>query len=251
MESANFEQYEKNLKDNQYLGGQAPTNVDREAYELVKRALVNWSAPNPATFPNTFAWYVLVHKFSETARAAWAGATAAPAKAAKAAPAKKEDVKAEAPKAAVKAEAAKADDDEMDLFGDDDEDDVVSFFYLIGTNINYQAAKEALAATKKAATEVKPVKAGPIAKSLIIYEVKPYDSETDLHKLAAKIIQIEMDGLFWKTEYKLMPIAYGIEKIVIGCVVEDAKVSSDDLQEAIEAFEDEVQSVDILVFNKV
>jgi translation elongation factor EF-1beta len=38
-----------------------------------------------------------------------------------------------------------------------------------------------------------------------------------------------MDGLFWKTEYKKEPIAYGVHKLVIGCVVEDAKVSTDDL----------------------
>ena len=60
-----------------------------------------------------------------------------------------------------------------------------------------------------------------------------------------------MDGLFWKTEYKKAPIAFGIEKIIIGCVIEDLKVSADDLQEAIEAFEDEVQSVDIACFNKI
>ena len=47
-----------------------------------------------------------------------------------------------------------------------------------------------------------------------------------------------MDGLFWKTEYKKEPIAYGVHKLVIGCVVEDDKVSSEDLIEKIEGFED-------------
>jgi len=60
-----------------------------------------------------------------------------------------------------------------------------------------------------------------------------------------------MDGLFWKTEYKKEPIAFGVFKLLIGVTVEDAKVSVDDLQEKIEAFEDEVQSVDIAAFNKV
>lgn len=55
----------------------------------------------------------------------------------------------------------------------------------------------------------------------------------------------------WKTEYKKEPLAYGIFKLVVGCTIEDAKVSVDDLQESIEAFEDLVQSVDIAVFNKV
>ena len=58
-----------------------------------------------------------------------------------------------------------------------------------------------------------------------------------------------MDGLDWKTEYKKEPVAYGVFKIVIGAVVEDEKVSTDDVQEKIEAFEDLVQSVDIVCFN--
>ena len=60
-----------------------------------------------------------------------------------------------------------------------------------------------------------------------------------------------MDGLLWKTQWKKEPIAYGVFKIVIGATVEDAKVSTDDVQEKIEAMEDFVQSVDIIAFNKV
>ena len=81
--------------------------------------------------------------------------------------------------------------------------------------------------------------------------MKPYEAETDLDELAKQILAIEMDGLFWKTEYKKVPIAFGVEKIVIGCVIEDLKVSADDLQEKIEAFDELVQSVDIAAFNKI
>lgn len=90
-----------------------------------------------------------------------------------------------------------------------------------------------------------------IAKSLILFEVKPYEAETDLDALATKIIAIEMDGLIWKSEYKKEPIAYGVHKLIVGCVIEDAKCSVDDIQEKMEAFEEEVQSVDIAVFNKI
>ena len=65
------------------------------------------------------------------------------------------------------------------------------------------------------------------------------------------ILKIELDGLFWKTEYKLEPIAYGLKKIVIGVVIEDDKISVDDLQDKIQGFEDHVQSCDILAFNKI
>jgi elongation factor 1-beta len=60
-----------------------------------------------------------------------------------------------------------------------------------------------------------------------------------------------MEGLVWKTEYKKEPIAYGVFKLVIGAVVEDLKVSTDDVQDKIAEFEEEVQSVDIQSFNKL
>ena len=90
-----------------------------------------------------------------------------------------------------------------------------------------------------------------IAKSLIIFHVKPWGEENDLDVIAALILKMEQDGVFWKTEYKKEPIAYGINKLVIGCVIEDDKVSSDDLQEQIEALEEHVQSCDIAVFSKI
>lgn len=101
------------------------------------------------------------------------------------------------------------------------------------------------------AAKAAKAKEAPVAKSIIVWEVKPWEEDTDLDALAAKILAIEKEGLFWKSEYKKEPVAYGIFKIVIGAVVEDAKVSTDDVEEAIKAFEDEVQSVDIQSFNKL
>ena len=108
-------------------------------------------------------------------------------------------------------------------------------------------------ALKKKAEEAKSKKkkAAPVAKSLIVWDVKPWGEETDLEALANKILSIQMDGLFWKTEWKKEPVAYGVFKIQIGATVEDEKVSTDLVQEAIEAFEDDVQSVDIVAFNKL
>lgn len=59
-----------------------------------------------------------------------------------------------------------------------------------------------------------------------------------------------MDGLIWGAS-KLVPVGYGINKLQIMCVVEDAKVSVDLLVETIQEFEDFVQSVDIAAFNKI
>jgi elongation factor 1-beta len=69
--------------------------------------------------------------------------------------------------------------------------------------------------------------------------------------MAKLILAIEIDGLFWKTEYKKEPVAYGVYKLIIACTVEDEKVSIDDLQATIEGIEDHVQSVYILAFNKI
>ena len=60
-----------------------------------------------------------------------------------------------------------------------------------------------------------------------------------------------MDGLQWKEEYKLQEVAFGVKKIIIGMVVEDEKVSVDDIIDKLLAWEEEVQSVDILSFNKL
>jgi len=110
--------------------------------------------------------------------------------------------------------AAPAEEEFDDLFDADPEADA--------------AAAEALKA-KTAAGKAKAKKAAPVAKSLIIWEVKPWGEETDLQVLADKILAIEMDGLMWKTEWKKEPVAYGIFKIQIGATVEDEKVSTDDV----------------------
>lgn len=151
--------------------------------------------------------------------------------------------------AAPKAEAKKADSDVDD---DDDDDD---FFASSDEDEDAAKAAEELKAkrvaeynARKAAKEEKKGKV--IAKSSITFDVKPWDDETDLDALLVKIKAIQMEGLVWGTALK-KPLAYGIFKLSVVCVVEDDKVGSDDLVEQIEAFEDEVQSVDIAAFNKI
>lgn len=74
---------------------------------------------------------------------------------------------------------------------------------------------------------------------------------------------IEADGLIWAQAAKLVPLAFGIKKLQIGCVVEDDKVwcwlsaicdvqvGTDFLEEEIMKFEDYVQSVDVAAFQKI
>lgn len=125
-----------------------------------------------------------------------------------------------------KKEEKKADEDDFDPFADEEEDE--------------EAEKAKMERMKEIAKTAKSYGKVVVAKSLIVWEVKPWGEETDLDALGKKILGIEMDGLYWKTEFKKEPIAYGVFKIVIGATVEDAKVSTDLVQEQIEAFEDDV-----------
>ena len=52
--------------------------------------------------------------------------------------------------------------------------------------------------------------------------------------------ELVLDGLVWNKEPKIVPIAFGMNKLQLGCVIEDAKVGTDDIFEKIEAWEDEV-----------
>ena len=111
----------------------------------------------------------------------------------------------------------------MDLFGSDDGEDA-------------EAAKKAIEEAKK-----KKKKEKPPEMSLIIFEVKPLDDTTNLDDLAKRIFGIEQDGLIWKTgDYKKEPVAFGIFKLILGFSCEDSKVSVDDVQEKVEAFDDMV-----------
>jgi len=127
-------------------------------------------------------------------------------------------------------------DDDFELFGSDDEVD--------------EEAEKAKEERVKAYNEKKSKKAAVIAKSNVILDVKPWADDTDMKLLEEKVRTIECDGLKWGIS-KLVPLAYGIHKLQIVCVVEDDKVSIDWLTEEIQEFEDYVQSVDIAAFQKI
>ncbi|CAF4762766.1 unnamed protein product, partial [Rotaria magnacalcarata] len=131
------------------------------------------------------------------------------------------------------AAAPAADDDDIDLFGSDDEE-------------QSEETKQRLAAY----AAKKSNKVQIIAKSTIVLDVKPWDDETDLAALENAVRSIAADGLVWG-QSKLMPVAFGVKKLQIGCVVEDDKIGTDFLEEKICEFEDFVQSVDIVAFNKI
>ena len=169
---------------------------------------------------NTARWYRNIASYSAGERQKWTG-SAVP------------QVTGGKPTVA----AAAADDDDVDLFGSDDEEDTA-------------AAEQLKADRVKAYNDKKSKKPALIAKSSILFDVKPWDDETDMKQLEACVRAVQMEGLLWGAS-KLVAVGYGINKLQICSVIVDDLVSVDDIQEKIEENEDFVQSVDIAAFNKI
>ena len=172
-----------------------------------------------AKLPNTTAWYLNIVGIDSNI-----GNKDLPKEAHKAFAPKKD--KKEEPK---KQEAKKEEGD--DLFDDD--------------------STPAPVAAKPVAQPAKPAKKKAVAKSIVVFDVKVYEQEEDLLALFKKIKEIELDGLVWNNEPKILPVAFGMNKLQVGCVIEDAKVQLDDIYEKIEAWEDTVQSVDTASMQKL
>jgi translation elongation factor EF-1beta len=130
-----------------------------------------------------------------------------------------------------------AEEDDLDLFGDDEPAPVVEM------SAGKKKAME-MKAKAKADAEKKKAKKPVIAKSSVMFAVNPIDDETDLDALAKRIWEsITMDGLVWGLDMKKEPVAFGIFKLIVCCVVEDEKVSVDDVEEKITEMDDMVNSV--------
>jgi elongation factor 1-beta len=76
------------------------------------------------------------------------------------------------------------------------------------------------------------------------------DDETNLEELEANVRGIEKDGLVWGAS-KFVAVGFGIKKLQINLVVEDEKISIDELQAEIEEDEDHVQSTDVAAMQKL
>jgi len=88
-------------------------------------------------------------------------------------------------------------------------------------------------------------------RSQIVLDVKVWEADTDLDKLYRDIAAIKIPSLTWGEAYEKKPVAFGIFKLVVTCVIIDDDVPIDDITEPIEAMEDIVQSVDMLTMNRL
>ena len=91
-----------------------------------------------------------------------------------------------------------------------------------------------------------------------IFDVKPYDTETDLEAMAQGLKAIDHSGIkSWGVEHKLIPVAFGIKKLRIQviCFGDDGEgnmFGEDELFDLFnEQYEDDIQSIDTHSFTKM
>ncbi|KAL8273921.1 hypothetical protein Esti_002244 [Eimeria stiedai] len=106
--------------------------------------------------------------------------------------------------------------EDIDLFGDAAEED--------------KEALKRLAVAKKSEKKKKEV----VNKSMLVIEIKPNSSETSLDEIAAQVRKIHMEGLTWGENVKKVPIAYGLYKLQVQCVIVDDLVNTELITDTIE-----------------
>ncbi|KAJ8114022.1 hypothetical protein OPT61_g3995 [Boeremia exigua] len=212
------------VKTRSYIVGYTPSQADVKVFQQIKQI------PAPEKFPYAWRWYNHILTFEGEFETL-------PGDPTKEATAYGPEVSeltlnpAQAPE-----KEAEEDDDDVDLFGSDDE---------VDEEAERIKAERLAEYNKKKAGKVKPA-----AKSIVTLDVKPWDDETNMEELKANVLSIEQDGLVWGAS-KLVAVGFGIKKLQINLVVEDDKVSLDELQQKIEEFEDHVQSTDIVAMQKL
>ncbi|AEO60134.1 hypothetical protein MYCTH_2309018 [Thermothelomyces thermophilus ATCC 42464] len=205
-----------------YIVGYSASQADVVTFKALS------GAPDSAKYPNAARWYKHIASYEEDF-------PTLPGDASKPYTVYGPEV-SEVTLNPAKAPEAEEGDEDIDLFGSDEEEDAEAA----------RIREERLAEYRKK-KESKPKVA---AKSVVTMDVKPWDDETDMVGLEAAVRGIEKDGLVWGAS-KLVPVGFGIKKLQINLVVEDEKISLDELSEEIQGFDEYVQSVDIAAMQKL
>ena len=86
--------------------------------------------------------------------------------------------------------------------------------------------------------------------SLVFLEINPENIEIDLNILAKNIMkEIKREGLIWIEKYEIKKLAFGIKTLIIGMYVR-LETSVQDIVDQLETWEEEIQSVDFVLFNQ-
>lgn len=106
----------------------------------------------------------------------------------------------------------------------------------------------------KGIAEDRKEKKKTIEKSLFVLDVNVHSKDTNLDNLASKIFaEVKKNGLVWSKDYKILPVANTGKKLQVSCVVEDEKISAENIFEIFEVIEGwkEVEYVDIITIEKI
>ena len=229
IEESCLAELEKSLANNLFIKGAHPSHGDATNFAKFVEAKC---VPDQDKYPSVWAWYSLMVLFEDEVIKSWKPAEKPQEK--KGGKGKDQGKKGKKEKEGEKKDEGKKEEDDLDLFGEENEDDI--------------KAKEEM---KKKNKDKKKDKKKPVDKSHVILEIKGWEEGQDLEALAKKIIStIKKDGLQWNTGYKLEDVAFGIKKLVIAFLAEDDKCSVQEVQDELESWTDDIQSVDIVSFNK-
>jgi elongation factor 1-beta len=203
--------------ENSYMEGYVPSQADVAVFDALKKS------PCKDKCSHAARWYAHIASFEAAGRKQFPQSQKPAASYVSGGPAPA---------------AAADDDDDVDLFGsDEEEEESAEAAKVRQERLDAYAAKK----SKKPAL---------IAKTSVLLDVKPWGDETDMEEVCKMVKEIQMDGLVWGA-HKLVAIGYGIKKLQVLCIVEDLKVSIDELQEKIQDFEEHVQSTDVAAMNKI
>ena len=90
------------------------------------------------------------------------------------------------------------------------------------------------------------------SKTQIVYHVKPWEAGCDLDGLWNKIVSNKLEGLTWGEGYSTEDVTHDVKKLVLSCVIDDKKITTtDDVEDIINQYVDEIQSCDMANMNKV
>ena len=221
---------EKKLANNLFVKGAQPSHDDAEAFQ---KFITAKCVPDQDKYPSVWAWYSLMVLFEDEVIKSWKPSGKPEqqgkkgGKGGKGKGGKKEEEKKE----------EKAEEEDLDLFGEETEED--------------KKAIEEMKKNRKKEKEGKKGKKKEVDKSHVILEVKGWEADQDLEALAKKIIStIKKDGLSWNTGYKLEEVAFGVKKLIIAFLAEDDKCSVQEIVDELESWENDIQSVEVVSFNK-
>ena len=236
VEESLLNNLEKKLANNLFVKGAQPSHEDAEAFE---KFITAKCVPDQDKFPSVWAWYSLMVLFEDEVIKSWkpSGKPEQQKKGGKGEKGEKggkKDKKGKKEKEKEEKKEEKGDDEDLDLFGEETEED--------------KKAKEEMKNKNK---DKKKGKKKEVDKSHVILEVKGWEADQDLEALAKKIIStIKKDGLSWNTGYKLEEVAFGVKKLIIAFLAEDDKCSVQEIVDELESWENDIQSVDVVSFNK-